>query len=154
MNVYIKSSPQHGRGVFAARPIAAGEVILEFSGAVMTRAQVREDDYHLQIDEDRYLGASGQADDYVNHSCEPNAGFNGSLQLVAQRDIAVDEEVTWDYSCAIDEADFPGFPCQCGAAQCRARVQSFRHLDAATRQRLMPWVLPYLWRKYFSATDD
>jgi len=150
MNVYVKSSPQHGRGVFARRRIVAGEVILEFAGMVLNRAQVREDDYHLQIDEDRYLGASGQADDYVNHSCEPNAGFADSLRLVAQRDIEPDEEITWDYSCAIDEADFAGFPCQCGAARCRGRVQSFRHLDIPTQQRLEPWVLPYLRRKYFS----
>lgn len=151
MNVYIKTSLQHGRGVFAARRITAGEVILEFSGAVLSRAQVREDDYHLQIDEDRYLGASGEADDYVNHSCEPNAGFAGSLRLVALRDIEADQEITWDYSCAIDEADFPGFPCRCGSIQCRGRVQSFRHLDAATQQRLKSWVLPYLRRKYFPA---
>lgn len=136
--------------MFAARRIAAGEVILEFSGAVLSRAQVREDDYHLQIDEDRYLGASGQADDYVNHSCDPNAGFADSLRLVARRDITPDEEITWDYSCAIDEADFPGFPCRCGAASCRGRVRSFRHLDAMTRQRLEPWVMPYLRQKYFS----
>ena len=153
MKFYIKASNQHGRGVFAAVRIRAGEAILHFTGARLTRAQVREDDYHLQIGEDLYLGASGAADDYVNHSCDPNAGFRDDLLLVARRDIQPDEEITWDYSTAIDEADFPGFPCQCGAPQCRGRVHSFRNLDRATRECLRPWVLPYLRRKYFPQDD-
>jgi SET domain-containing protein len=149
MKVYIKGSAQHGRGVFARASIAAGEVILLFTGPVLSRAQVREDDYHLQIGEDVYLGASGAADDYVNHSCAPNSGFRDDLSLVALRAIGADEEITWDYSTAIDEAGFDGFPCQCGAGTCRGRVHSFRHLDALTRERLRPWLLPYLRRKYF-----
>jgi len=148
MKVYIKSSPQHGRGVFARQRIAAGEAILLFGGPHRRRADLQPDEYHLQISDDLYLGASGEADDYVNHSCEPNAGFRDGLLLVARRDIDVDEEITWDYSTAIDEADFAGFACGCGAAGCRGRVQSFRHLDAVTQQQLVPWLLPYLRVKY------
>lgn len=148
MKVYIKSSAQHGRGVFARVPIRAGERILVFHGPLLTRAQVRDADYHLQIGDDLYLGASGEADDYVNHSCAPNAGFREGLVLVARRDIPVDEEITWDYSTAIDEADFAGFDCECGAADCRGAVRSFRHLDRDTQERLRPWLLPYLREKY------
>lgn len=150
MKVYIKSSSQHGKGVFARVAIRAGEEIMTFSGPLLTRAQVRDEDYHLQIDEDLYLGASGDADDYVNHSCVPNAGFRGGPVLVARRDIRADEEITWDYSSAIDEADFAGFACRCGASECRSEVRSFRHLDRTTQERLRPWLLPYLRTKYFS----
>lgn len=149
MNIYIKSSAQHGKGVFAKNTIAAGEVIITFSGPLLKRAQVRDGDYHLQIGEDLYLGASGDADDYVNHSCQPNAGFNGGLVLVARRAIAPEEEITWDYSSAIDEADFPGFRCCCGSAVCRGIVHSFRNLDAVDQEQLQTWLLPYLRVKYF-----
>ena len=149
MKVYIKSSLQHGRGVFAREPILAGETILTFSGPLLKRTDVREVDYHLQVGADLYLGASGEADDYVNHSCESNAGFRDSLVLVARRDIMVEEEITWDYSTAIDEEDFPGFACYCGAAACRGAVRSFRHLDPDTQVRLRGWLLPYLREKYF-----
>jgi len=149
MKVYIKSSVQHGRGVFAQEPILAGETILTFSGPLLKRAEVRDEDYHLQVGADLYLGASGEADDYVNHSCDPNAGFRASLVLVARRDIAVGEEITWDYSTAIDEEDFPGFVCSCGASTCRGAVRSFRHLDPGTQGRLRGWLLPYLNEKYF-----
>jgi SET domain-containing protein len=149
MKIYIKSSLQHGRGVFAREPISAGEPIVTFTGPLLTRAEVREEDYHLQVGTDLYLGASGAADDYVNHSCEPNAGFREGLVLVARRDIGPQEEITWDYSTAIDEADFPGFACCCGAVACRGAVRSFRHLDPDMRERLRDWLLPYLREKYF-----
>jgi SET domain-containing protein len=148
MKVYIKTSLQHGRGVFAREPIHAGEAVLTFSGPLLKRAEIREEDYHLQVGADLYLGASGEADDYVNHSCEPNAGFRDGLVLVARRDIGPEEEITWDYSTAIDEADFAGFTCRCGAAHCRGVVRSFRHLEPATRKRLQGWLLPYLRERY------
>jgi uncharacterized protein len=149
MKVYIKTSLQHGRGVFAQAPILAGETILVFSGPPLTRAEVREEDFHLQVGADLYLGASGDADDYVNHSCNPNAGFRDGLVLVARRDIEPEEEITWDYSTAIDEDDFTGFACCCGAAACRGVVRSFRHLDPDVREQLRGWLLPYLREKYF-----
>lgn len=149
MKVEIRESAQHGRGVFARVPLKRGEVILQFKGPQLTRAQLTAQMYHLQIDEDAYLGPSGEADDYVNHSCMPNAGFDGQLRLVALRDIAVGEEITWDYSTAIDEEDFPGFPCSCGAACCRRVVRSFRHLERQEQERLSPSILPYLRLKYF-----
>ncbi len=146
--IYVGASGQHGRGVFAARPIAANTVILVFEGPLLTRGEIDPEDYHLQIGADLYLGPSGQADDYVNHSCDPNAGFGDGLRLRALRPIAAGEEITWDYSCAIDEADFAGFPCGCKAANCRGLVRSFRHLSAADRERLRPWTLPYLRERY------
>lgn len=152
MTIYIKSSAQHGKGVFACTRIPAGEAIVTFSGPLLKRAEVRANDYHLQIGEDLYLGASGAADDYVNHSCDPNAGFRNDLVLVARRTIEPEEEITWDYSSAIDEADFPGFGCCCGSEACRGTVHSFRHLDPALQEQLQPWLLPYLRVKYFSSS--
>ena len=121
-----------------------------FSGECLHRTQVDFNDYHLQVGEDVYIGPSGGADDYVNHSCEPNCGFQNGLELVAMRDIAVGEELTWDYSSAIDEAGSDGFPCCCGSANCRGQVTSFRDLPQDAQARLRPWLLPYLLAKYFS----
>lgn len=146
---YIKTSPQHGKGVFARAAISAGERVLVFSGSRQHRSQVDFEDYHLQVEEDFYIGPSGAADDFVNHSCEPNCGFQNGLNLVALRAIAAHEELTWDYSTAIDEQAYPGFPCSCGASLCRREVRSFRDLPAETQSRLRPWLLPYLAAKYF-----
>lgn len=146
--IYVKESMQHGRGVFAKQPIAAGIALLVFKGPLVGLRELDVHDYHLQIGPDLYLGASGEADDYVNHSCDPNCGFGPNLTLYTLRSIAADEEITWDYSCAIDEDDFAGFPCYCGASHCRGMVRSFRDLDRADQDRLRPWVLPYLRDRY------
>lgn len=148
MKVTARKSEQHGTGVFAQAPIVTGELILTFTGPLLARREVNQHDYHLQIGDDLYLGSSGREDDYVNHSCDPNSGFTEGLRLVALRPIAPGEEITWDYSTAIDEADFSGFACQCGASSCRGSVRSFRHLDAPTRERLRHTALPYLRDKY------
>lgn len=151
--VRVKISPQHGKGVFAAVAIEAGAEILTFTGPLQQRGQFHSGDYHLQIGDDLYLGASGKADDYVNHSCEPNSGFGKALALVALRDIARGEEITWDYSTAIDEEDFDGFPCQCGASACRGVVASYRRLSERDRERLAPYLLPYLRLRYGHAAQ-
>lgn len=148
MKVAARKSRQHGTGVFAETAIAAGELILVFTGPLLTRRELDPKDYHLQIGDDLYLGPSGAADDYVNHSCDPNSGFSDGLGLVALRAIAPGEEITWDYSTAIDEGDFAGFACRCGAHNCRGSVRSFRDLDRATRERLRAMALPYLREKY------
>ena len=151
---YIKTSSQHGKGVFARAAISAGELVLVFSGSRLHRSQVDFEDYHLQVEEDYYIGPSGGADDFVNHSCQPNCGFQDGLNLVALRAIATDEEFTWDYSTAIDEEGYPGFPCCCGASLCRSEVRSFRNLFPEVQSRLRPWLLPYLATKYFPRSSD
>ncbi len=149
MKLYVRQSGQHGKGAFASGPIQKGEAIIVFSGPVLHRSEIDFGDYHLQIGEALYLGPSGVADDYINHSCHPNAGFRGGLTLFALRDIAVHDEITWDYSTAIDEEDFAGFPCACGAPDCRGMVRSFRHLPEDLRLRLRPLLLSYLQARYF-----
>jgi len=146
--IYVRESPQHGRGVFAAQAIEAGTMLMVFHGPLLRRAELDPQDYHLQIGDDLYIGPSGLPDDFVNHSCTPNAGFADGHTLTALRNIPIHEEITWDYSCAIDEEDFAGFPCACQTPSCRKIVRSFRHLEPAVRERLRPWSLPYLRDRY------
>ena len=40
---------------------------------------------------------------HLNHSCEPNLGLQGQIAFVAMRDIAADEELTFDYAMTDDE---------------------------------------------------
>lgn len=57
----------------------------------------------------------------MNHSCNPNVGFNDKDDFVAMRDIRSGEELTWDYS--YDETN-PKFrmKCSCGEKKCRKIV--------------------------------
>ncbi len=55
----------------------------------------------------------------TNHSCDPNASFNASGMLVALRDIASGEEITYDYVAHPIPASPWSFECLCGASNCR-----------------------------------
>ncbi len=86
-------------------------------------------DLGVQIAENLVLtmppGYPPEASCYVNHSCDPNAGFQGQIVLVAMRPIHVNEEITFDYAMCLHAA--PGSPryeleCHCGQPNCRKVV--------------------------------
>lgn len=59
---------------------------------------------------------------FINHSCDPNAGYDGADHIVALTSIRAGEEIRMDYgtfSFSFDHA----FACRCGARGCRGRVQ-------------------------------
>jgi SET domain-containing protein len=141
----IRPAGEKGLGVFARLPIAAGELVVELGGVVLTTAELTDDLLALQLGPDSWLCSNGSLlDDRINHSCDPNAGFShGTPVLYALRDIAPDEEIAWDYSTSLSE---PGWSldCCCGATNCRQVVKSWGELDPADRERLRPVALGYL----------
>jgi hypothetical protein len=126
-----------GRGVFATAVIPARSVIMKYTGPLLRYAQTTPQTLALQIGPDLYIGESGQADDFVNHSCDPNAGMvidGTEVRLIALREIVPGEQITFDYSTTMDEDDFE-FDCLCGSEECRGRIRDFKHLPAELRKR-------------------
>jgi hypothetical protein len=132
-----------GRGVFADQPIPDRTPLIRYSGPILSYAQTTPQTLAVQIAPDKYLGASGQLDDYVNHSCSPNAGLvidddaatlAAHVTLIAIRDIAADEEIFFDYSTTMDEDDFE-LDCQCRQPNCRQRIRDFKHLPQHLKQK-------------------
>lgn len=130
-------------GLFALEVVPAGELLTAWGGVVIHASQLDElpdaiRHLTVQIEEALYLTTeahkAGPAD-YVNHSCEPNAGMRGYSMLVALRDIAPGEEICYDYAMS-DGSDYDEFTCACGAAACRGRVTG------------QDWRKPELWLKY------
>jgi hypothetical protein len=125
-----------GRGLFAARPFAAGESVMWFTGRIIDFATVfargmAAAGNPLQVDADRYIDVELHGL-YVNHSCEPNVGLRDSHRLVALRPIAVNEEICMDYSTEMLERCWT-MACRCGTAQCRGKVLDFDLLPAAVQ---------------------
>jgi hypothetical protein len=58
---------------------------------------------------------------HMNHSCEPNIGFDAKDNFVAMKNLKKGEELTWDYG--FDETN-PKFKmkCDCGTKNCRKVV--------------------------------
>jgi hypothetical protein len=132
-----------GHGVFAVNAIAAGQCIFEFGGAVFDRAAVvaqaavgGHDDF-LQIDDDRFLGQSATADDFLNHSCSPNAWVKierGRVRLMALADVAAGEEIVFDYG--LTQVAFPfRFACLCGSPECRGEIGNYDEIPAPVFER-------------------
>jgi uncharacterized protein len=128
--VQARMTDERGRGVFAVEPIATHERIAVFGGHVVTfdvfdTLSEACQHYSYQIADDliyAYLDVAELGEiDCFNHSCAPNAGFRGHIELVALRDIAAGEEVTFDYATCLT-ASFGDMDCLCGAANCRSRV--------------------------------
>ncbi|MFT5198829.1 MAG: hypothetical protein ACI87O_001489 [Planctomycetota bacterium] len=78
---------------------------------------------------------------YMNHSCQPNTRFV-DRQVVALRDIAAREELTFDYNTTEWEMA-EAFVCECGHCGGR-RIAGFRHLLPAQREACKDRLPPYL----------
>jgi SET domain-containing protein len=141
----IKGAGAKGRGVFARASIRRGEHIIAFGGQVLHTHDLTDDLFALQIDHDRWLCSRGEhLDDYINHSCAPNAGFvSGEPALLALCDIASGEEIAFDYATSIAE---PGWTleCACGAPECRGLVLPWGEMPLEYRERMRPFALRYL----------
>lgn len=141
-----------GRAVFARERVRAKEVLVVWGGEVVTGDMLSHmsDDKHrlsIQIEEDLYLvtGMEGPAD-WVNHSCDPNAGLVGQVVLVALRDIRVGEEICFDYSTS-DGSPYDEFDCGCGAKTCRHHVTGDDWKLPELQVRYVGHFSPYIQRR-------
>ncbi|MDL1897866.1 SET domain-containing protein [Anaerolineae bacterium CFX7] len=128
-------------GVFAREPLEKNERIAVWGGEVLTRANFdalpdRLRRLSVQIEEGLFLVAlhEGPAD-YINHSCNPNAGMDGQIVVVAMRPLAAGEQICFDYAMT-DGSDYDEFECHCGAPNCRHHVTG------------RDWRKPELWERY------
>jgi hypothetical protein len=84
--------------------------------------------------------------DYVNHSCNPNAGLSGQIGLVAMRDIKIDEEVCFDYAMS-DTMPYDEFECGCGQPTCRGKITGNDWQRPELQKRYAGFFSPHVQRK-------
>ncbi len=134
--------PRGGCGVFARENLSKGELASLWGGRIVRKSELdpampRFTERVLQVDEDLYIltAEEKEPNDCFNHSCDPNLGFSGQIGLVAMRDIAAGEELTFDYAMS-DGEPYDEFECLCGAPYCRGVIRGD------------DWKLPELWERY------
>lgn len=124
-------------GVFSVRPIKKGAIIIEakhFSNVKMIKWEnFKKCD---PITKKRILGFCAATPEgffappnlnyisiawHLNHSCNPNVGFNDNYDFIAIRNIKKNEELCWDYG--FDETN-PRFKmsCLCQDKNCRKTI--------------------------------
>src|SRR5262249_18620817 len=151
----VRDSPTHGKGLFAASAIAAGEIVAVKGGHILTRQQWTALEPELgsaeiQIAEDLFIAPARQDERegsmlYTNHSCEPNIAIRGQIVLVAMRDIEDGEELTHDWG-TTDDLDYE-MTCRCGAPSCRGKVTGRDWMKPELQQRYRGWFCWFLEQK-------
>lgn len=136
-----------GTGLFATETVRPHERIIGFRLSFVERPGR----HTLQVDETHHIEPTGREDDYLNHSCSPNAYVDfRSWSVRAVAEIAPGEEVTIDYNTTEWDEPFP-FDCRCGAPNCVGRVRGFRHLSPERQAAMLSRVSPFLRRRHAAA---
>jgi hypothetical protein len=139
--VEVRNSDLHGLGVFAAKPIKKGTRIIEYIGDKISHAEADRryeskddtDNHTFLFSVDRKLvidaGEDGNDARYFNHSCDPNCESvieDRRVFIEAIKDIAVGDEMTYDYQIGRERTDPPNideiYACKCGAKDCRGTM--------------------------------
>lgn len=130
-----------GIGVFASKDFKKDECIIHFKGKIFDDDEIEygsyEEKYCIQIGKRTFIGPSGELDDFINHSCNPNAGIkltSNGLILIAIRKIKTGEEITWDYSTWTSESYWQ-MNCKCNSRNCRIRIGNFYTLPKNLREK-------------------
>jgi len=139
--IQVRASGIHGKGVFALRPLKAGETVIEYTGAMLTwkAAQKRHPHnpaepnhtFFFHIDDKHVIDGNdgGNAAKWINHACGPNCEadeVDGRVFVKALRDIEPGEELNYDYGLILDGRHTAKvkkeFECRCGTPECRGTM--------------------------------
>jgi uncharacterized protein len=141
-----------GNGIFSLEPIKKNELIAVFGGVVyewdtFIHLPERERSLCIQVEDRLFLVPRPIGEgDYVNHSCNPNAGLSGQIGLVAMRDIKVGEEVCFDYAMS-DTMPYDEFACACGQPHCRGNISGDDWQRPELQKRYAGFFSPHVQRK-------
>jgi SET domain-containing protein len=139
----FRESPIHGLGAFAARPLKAGEKVIEYVGQKITKSEslrrCEQENWCIfalddQFDLDGAVGWNPAR--FINHSCSPNCDaelVDGRVWIIARRDIAPGEEITFNYG--YDLESLHEHPCHCGAPNCVGYIAAEELFDHIKKQK-------------------
>ncbi|MFH1551781.1 MAG: SET domain-containing protein-lysine N-methyltransferase [bacterium] len=144
-----------GYGLFAIAPIKKGELVIRWGGGVIITDKefqkgFKEGKYQsesaIHFDENLKWVSLASDSDYIdaaiNHSCDPNLWFENGWPLVARRDIAKSEELTFDY--ATGETYPLNSECHCGAKDCRKNITGEEWKSQKFRNKYKGHFNPYI----------
>jgi uncharacterized protein len=140
MGLLIRSSAIHAAGCYTTSRIRRGALVVEYTGPRISKEEADEKyadsptTYLFGIgDGSTVIDGHGTAM-FINHSCEPNCEteeIEGKVWIVALRDIAPGEELTYDYH--LYDGDDDEALCNCGARTCRRTMYAVEEMKKRAR---------------------
>lgn len=127
----IRSSAIHAAGCYTTAPIRKGTRVVEYTGPRIPK-DVADEKYENSPttylfgvgDGSMVIDGHGTAM-FINHSCDPNCEteeIDGRVWIMAIRNIAAGEELTYDYF--LYDGDDDEARCNCGSRNCRKSMYS------------------------------
>jgi uncharacterized protein len=126
MKDYRVKKSSAGLGLFAARPYKKGELIIEYTGEVISdeEAQRRGGQYLFELNDTWTIDGKGRQNTarYINHSCKPNCypeltDDETQVFIYAKRPIAAGEEFTYNYGSYFFKTIIKPKGCRCSACR-------------------------------------
>ena len=140
--IVFRRSTIHGTGGYARKAITIGTRVIEYVGEKITKAEANvrceaNNEYIFTLDDEFDLdgNVSWNPARFINHSCAPNCEAEvaaGRILIIAWRDIASGEELTFNYG--YDLEDYREHPCRCGATECPGFIVAEEFFDQVRRQ--------------------
>ena len=143
-----RQSAIHGNGVFAARDLPKGIMLVEYRGKRLTHAQANRT-YGGDVDSghtflftlnEKYLidgNDGGNVARWINHGCTPNCQAwvveddggdprRDKVMIETRRAIRAGEELTYDYGITLEERQTARlkqiWACRCGSPRCKGTM--------------------------------
>jgi uncharacterized protein len=151
---YTATSKISGMGIMAGEDIKKGEPIRKITGEIkFLSVENKEDSLSypnwIGIGEGVWIDPD-HPHQFLNHSCDPTAGINDNMELVALTDIPEGGEITIDYA-IIEGDDLWEMPCSCKSDNCRGIIRSVKHLPKEAFERYLPYIPEYFKNLYLKA---
>ncbi|MGF6368991.1 SET domain-containing protein [Paraburkholderia sp. RAU6.4a] len=158
--ITVRRSPVHGRGVFAACALVAGELVCEYLGERISwdEAVLRHPRDPAQPDHTFYFDVGngtvvdgaigGNSARWINHACRPNCEAedrDGRIFIRTVSPVPAGEELSIDYALFVEGRHTrllrEQYACHCGAPDCRGTMLARRgrrpwkeHISAPARR--------------------
>jgi SET domain-containing protein len=134
MALVIRRSKIHADGVYTTTPIRRKHIIIEYTGPRLTNDQAdaiyehSPRTYLFGLTDGEHVIDGDNIAAFINHSCGPNCEadeIDGRVFIRAVRNIAVGEELSYDYNLYDGNPDDPAH-CYCRARRCRGTLYADR----------------------------